>query len=366
MRLLVVAGGFDRSELALHSALRESGIDVAVMCSPSAPRVAALASAGVPVIPLVLRHRLDVRAVRAVRRQIRAQRPHVIYAPTNRGLSVSLLASRGCGVLRVAYRGTMGHLSRLDPASWLTYLNPGLDSIVCVSDAVRGYLLSMGIPARRLITIYKGHDPAWYDAPPAGEVELRRLGIPRGAFVAGFTGCMRPVKGVPVLLEACRHLPPSPPIHILLVGEVRDARVRRMAKRPDIAARVHFAGYREDAVALTGACDVFVMPSVAREGLPRGVIEAMAQGLPAVVSAVGGMTELVQDGLQGRVVPPRDPRALASALAALAADPVLRRECGARARARIAEHFNIRATVEQMRTLFTGLAASRAAQPAKT
>ena len=105
---------------------------------------------------------------------------------------------------------------------------------------------------------------------------------------------------------------------------------------------------------------MFVMPSVDREGLPRAVIEAMAQSVPAIVTRVGGMPELVEDRVSGLVVPPRDPAALATAIVSLAMNGTRRAHYGAAARARIESHFSITRTVERIHALLDDAAAARA------
>jgi glycosyltransferase involved in cell wall biosynthesis len=303
-----------------------------------------------------VRHRLDLWAARELRRLLLAFEPQVLYAPRNSTLSIALIASRGLAAKVVGYRGTIGHLSRWDPASQLTYFHPRVDRIVCVSEAVRRYLLGLNLAPGKLVTIYKGHDVAWYDAP--GRASLDLPGLPAGAFVAGFTGSIRPVKGVDVLLRAMRLLDPGRNIHLLLVGDVRDRAITRLAADPAIRGRVHLTGFRRDAARLAGACDAFVMPSVEREGLPRAVIEAMAQRVAPIVTRVGGMPELVVDGECGLVVPPRDPSALADAISALAADRPRCRALGERARRRITEAFHIDTTISKMSALFRELAES--------
>jgi L-malate glycosyltransferase len=88
-----------------------------------------------------------------------------------------------------------------------------------------------------------------------------------------------------------------------------------------------------------------VMPSLDREGLPRAAIEAMAQGVPAVVTDVGGMSELVRDGVEGFVVLPGRPPALADALLRLMRNPELRRMMGRQARERIRTEFSVERSV---------------------
>ena len=350
MRILFVHTQPDRSEIEMCRGFARRGVEVDAVCSPEWKGGEPLVEGGVAVTKLSIRHRLDLRAVHRLRKLLCARRPDIVYAPLNSTLSVSLIAARGVGIKVIGYRGTIGHLSRWDPGSRLTYLHPRLDRIVCVSKAVERYLTDMGVPTERLRTIYKGHRVSWYDSDES--VSLSEFGIPDGAFVVGFTGNMRPVKGVDVLLKSVEHLPGDLNIHCLLVGEVRDKRIPKIASGKRIRQRVHFTGFRSDAAAIAGACDVFVMPSVEREGLPRAVIEAMAQSIPPIVTNVGGMPELVVDRECGRVVPPRDPEALADAIATLVRDPGIRHEYGRRARERIQTHFNIDQTIEQMLTLF--------------
>ena len=181
MRVLVVTTFSDRSETAVCCGLVRRGVDVDMICHRDAPENQALLDGGVRLAHLDIRHRLDMAAVRGIREKLEAWQPDIIHAPRNGSLSVSLLASRGRPVKHTAYRGTVGHLSRWDPASWLTYFHPRVDRISCVSNAVRDYLLSKRIPGERLTTIYKGHDLAWY----AGEPTATRteLGVPEDAFV---------------------------------------------------------------------------------------------------------------------------------------------------------------------------------------
>lgn len=303
----------------------------------------------IPHVTHDFRNRIDRNAVRLYRR-LQEQHPFdIFHCLTNRALSTALSARRKMArpPRVIAYRGTMGHISWFDPASHFSYLNRRLDCIICVSDAVRRYLKSFSLPDDRLEVIWKGHDPSWYQ--PAPRSTLSTLGIPDRAVVVGFVGNIRPVKGVDYLLQAFSDPALDAKLHLLVIGEVRDPKIKReIGKHP----RVHFTGFREDAVALASACDIAVMPSVEREGLPKAVLEAMSQSVPAVVTNVGGLPELVITGESGLVVPPRDPAALRDAFNKLAADPALREKMGAAARLRIEGDFNFRHTVAKTIALY--------------
>ena len=346
-RLLVVATSIDRPHVALFEGLREAGVEVDLLIDPASPRRDAIRERFPDVAFLPVRTRLDFRAAAELRLRLASRPPDLLFAQDNRPLAVSLMATRGASVRVVGYRGTTGHLSRWDPATWMTYLHPRLAHIVCVSDAVESYLREdLRIPSAKLTRIYKGHDPVWYDGPPADPASRDAFGLPGDAVVAGFVGRMRPVKGVDVLIRAMDDLPAN--VHLLLVGEVADARVLRLAQATDSRrTRIHFAGHSTNVLGLLDLCDLFVLPSIEREGLPRAAIEAMCRRKPVVASQVGGLPELLDRGNAGLLVPPRDPVALARALAGLAADPDFRSRLGDAGRRQIESRFHVRETIRE-------------------
>ena len=346
----------DRIELNTAQAIVEAGLGLSIIDSQDSSAAEWCRSRNVPHVEHTFRHRFELRAVELYRDLLREREFDVIHCLTNRALSTALLATRHLPhpPKIVAYRGTMGHLHRLDPASRLSYLNPRVDCIVCVSDAVRRYLIKVGIPDSRLEVIWKGHDPAWYSASPRDS--LSSFGIPANALAVCFLGNMRPVKGASYLLEAFDQIRPEENVHLLMIGEVREPQIAKQVGRHP---HVHFLGYRPDGAKIAGACDVAVMPSVEREGLPRAILEAMAQGIPTVASDVGGLPELVVDGQCGLLVPPRDAAALRAAIRRLAQDPDFRRRLGAAARARVEGPFHFRHTAEKTLALYRRLLGSK-------
>ena len=121
-------------------------------------------------------------------------------------------------------------------------------------------------------------------------------------------------------------------------GPERD-RLRRLALQLDIAERVVFLGSRADAPALLGCADVVALASRTVECFPYAILEAMAMRRPAVCTAVGGLPEMIEDGVTGYLVPPRDPRALAEALGRVLSSRDRGRAMGEAARRRLEERF---------------------------
>lgn len=359
LKLLCVTAHPDRPEAETLIGLRARGFTVHAFCSPRARRYARLDESGVEITPLDIRGKLDRNAVSRIRSKLRSSRYDVMYLVTNKAYTNGLIAARGSAVKIVGYRGIVGNESFLNPISWLRSLNPRVERVVCVAEAVRRAYLDMRlgplrVPASKPVTIYKGHDLAWYRDPPA---ERESLGVPADAFVVCCVANWRPRKGIEVLIDACTRLPDD--VHVLLVGNMDAPQLDRRIAASPCRERIHRLGYRDDAAAVAGACDVAVLPSLRREGLAKTVIEAMAYGVPPVVTRVGGSPELVVDGDTGLVVEPGDSDGLAEALLKLRADPELRRELGRRSRERLAAHFSIDATVARMAALFEDVAAQR-------
>jgi glycosyltransferase involved in cell wall biosynthesis len=145
--------------------------------------------------------------------------------------------------------------------------------------------------------------------------------------------------------------------------------LRREHRRLGLGERVRFLGARPfDAIlAAYAAADVFVLPCVVaadgrRDVTPNAVLEAMAMALPVVSTPVGGVPELLEDGVSGVLVPPGDPSALAAALAELIADPARRRRIGEAARRRIEERFDARRTAGRFRDVFAAAPAEPRAE----
>jgi glycosyltransferase involved in cell wall biosynthesis len=361
IKVLCITEDPDRPTTAMFAGLAHAGVDIAVIC-PAGDQRAWLRENGVRVLDLAPRKRFDREGIRELRAEIETAGYDILHLFSNKALETGLAASRGLGAKIIAYRGIVGNVSFFSPVSWLRFLNPRIDCIVCVANAVRDHFLRMRpaflrLPPARLVTIYKGHSLDWYRAGPA---DLTALGIPSGVLRVVCVANYRPRKGIEVLVEAFGTLPPEWHAQLLLVGGGMNApRLERAIAASPAAARIHVLGHRADAVGITAACDVFVLPSTKREGLARSLIEAMAQGVAPVVTDCGGSPELVTEGVNGLVVPVNDSGALAAAIARLHDDPDLRGRLGAAARERIRNDFRIEDTIAKTLELYRSLVPSK-------
>lgn len=357
MNIWILNQIFDFQETHIFSKLPSLGFNVTAFHDPEMEewKKKVLEAGGVECIPFKFRSRMDFKATKELKRELEKRPCDLIYATINRPLATALRALRGRSDIKVVgYRGTMGHISRFDPAAWLTYFNPRLNHIVAVSDAVKNYLVNkIGISESKVTRIYKGHSIEWYEN---GKLLSPLPEVPSGTVTFAFSGVVRPVKGVEYLIDAILSLPRELPVRLLIIGKIVEKKMEEKIRHLcESDSRFVWIGYREDATAIEGKIDVMVMPTVEREGLARAVIEAMAQGVPAIVSNVGGLPEIVEDGVSGFVVPPRDSKALAAAIEKLVKDNSLRKRFGIAAKERIISHFNYRNSVEEFGALFRRL-----------
>ncbi|HXF74030.1 MAG TPA: glycosyltransferase, partial [Actinomycetota bacterium] len=203
--------------------------------------------------------------------------------------------------------------------------------------------------------LHHGVDPHHLERWSNPDGVLADLGIPDGVPVVATVANFKIHKGHRHLLEAASIVRRSlPEARFVLAGVgPTEPRVREQAAALGLDGSVVFAGLRDDAPRIAAASDLFVLPSE-REGLPIALLEAMALGRAVVATRIGGIPEVVEEGRQGILVPPRDPAALAEAILALLGDPGRRARMGEEARRRAAD-FDLRRAVRRIEDVYEEL-----------
>jgi L-malate glycosyltransferase len=209
-----------------------------------------------------------------------------------------------------------------------------------VSEELRQYMATSGLPRKRLGVIYNGIDPGPAPAPAARAAARARLGLPEGAFIVGTVARLDPVKDLGALVHGFAAVRASrPDACLVVVGDGPERGVlERVAASASLGRSVSFLGERSDPREILPAFDAYVNSSVT-EGVSITILEAMAACLPVVATSVGGTPEVIGDRRHGLLVPARSPQAIARALAELAGAPALREQLGAAARRRVEERF---------------------------
>lgn len=305
--------------------------------------VPAFAASGVPVYDLAMRTPGDPRVLARLVRLLRRERIDLIHAHLPVAGVWGRVAARLAGVRSVVY--TEHNVpQRYAPATrllnrWTYKMN---DVVIAVSDEVRRGIEGYANGRPTIITIQNAVDAQTLGATEVDPVAVRReFGLPPDALLVTTVGNLTAKKGHAFLLAAAaRVVARHPGARFLLVGQgpLADS-LRAEAARLGLNGSVVFAGFRQDAVRLVAASDVFVLSSVF-EGLPVTLLEAMALGKPSVVTRVGGIPEITDES-SSVLVEAGDPEALASGISGLLGAPALRDRMGAAARQRAGSRYGV-------------------------
>ncbi len=237
------------------------------------------------------------------------------------------------------------------------------DHVVAISRAVADHLLADAPELEgRLSVIYDAVDTERF-SPKVDGLSLRRAwGVAEEDVLVGVVGRISAWKGQEVFLRAfARAAQQQPRLKGVIAGDVvpgedwRRDDLRALARDLGVADEVLWPGYHDNAAELMAALDILVLPSIRPEPFGMVVIEAMAAGKPVIATAHGGPLESVVDGETGLLVPPNDPAGMAAALVTLAGNRALRREMGARGRARAETTFGFQAHIQAFQELYARL-----------
>jgi glycosyltransferase involved in cell wall biosynthesis len=231
-----------------------------------------------------------------------------------------------------------------------------VDCFIAASDFIRKMLLADGIPEERAVTIHEGIDVEHVGAAPAVNLH-EAFWLPHQSPIVGNVAALVPHKGQRYLVEAAHLLMSRVPDARFLIfgeGELRD-HLEKQIREYTLEKHVLLAGFRTDVLGCMKHFDLFVMSSVT-EGLGTSLLDAMACGRPIVATATGGIPEVVEDGVTGLLVPPRDAHALADAIARLLSDEALRLRMCAAGLSRVRERFTVERMVAETAAVYARLA----------
>ena len=313
-----LAGPADRARFGAHGQVIRTGLPVPVLRQGWAP--------------LAVRHVLGGGRVDLV---------HVHCGEDLAVLPLARLAARrhGCPLVATVHLSVRhtprpvtarGSLLRAVGGAVEGWLLPGADAVIALTPSTARLLRGDGIPAGRVQVIPPGYDPALFAATPDDPFP----GLPR--LRVAYLGRLVPQKDVGTLLQAFARLPAGTTLLLDADGLDRAALQRRA--RP-LGGRVHFTGFvpHVQVPAVLQHVDLLVLPGL-YEDLSSALIEAMAAGLPVVATRVGGTVDLVHHGVNGLLVAPRDPAALAAAISQVLADPAAAARLSAAARRTATDH----------------------------
>jgi L-malate glycosyltransferase len=323
------------------------------------------AAEGLDFVPLAPSHELDLKAGWRMSRLFKRVRPDVVHAHDPHAVSMAALGLSMSNLEPapplVASRRVDFHLKANSFSKW-KYRQ--VDAFVAASGAIARILAADGIPAPRIRTVHEGIDVERiaHIEPLSVHAELW---LPTQAPIVGNIGALVAHKGQKHLIDAAALVVrdvPDARVVIFGEGELREA-LEHQVRHLHLEKHVLLPGFRVDVLALLKTFDVFVMSSET-EGLGTSILDAMACGKPVVATTAGGIPEIVEDGVTGYLVPPRDGKALAEAITRLLQNDALRKRMGEAGLRRVRERFTVERMVRETAAAYAELVTTRVGKPA--
>jgi glycosyltransferase involved in cell wall biosynthesis len=318
----------------------------------------------------------DLRSALRLASLIRSERPHILHTHTAKAGAIARAAAILAGDARppVVIHTFHGHVLKgyFGPTRTAFFrrveqtLARTADVLVAVSPEVRDELVELGVaPYGKFAVVRLGIPLEQRLGDATADADYRTLyGIPRDAFVVGWVGRMTGVKDTGAVIDIVRAAREQGVDAVLcMVGDGPDrGRLEQLAHDVGIARHCYFVGYQENVAGYYRLFDAFVLPSVT-EGTPVSAIEALASGTPVVANRVGGVPDVVRDGVDGFLVEPGDIQGAAERIAALAGDADLRVRMGDAGRARVLERYAVSRLVDDVDRLYRALLAAKGVTP---
>jgi glycosyltransferase involved in cell wall biosynthesis len=304
------------------------------------------AAEGLELIPIAARTEVDLTAAWRLGRVLKRLEPDIVHAhdahaTAMASLALSLAGSTTKAPALVVSRRVDFHLRGNSFSRWK---HRQVDCFIAASEAIRQMLVSDGVSPERTLTIHEGIDIEHVMAAPGVDVHATFF-LPHRAPLVGNVAALVPHKGQRHLIEAA-HLVvqeiPDARFVILGEGELRE-HLERQVRDYHLEKHVLLPGFRTDVLGCMKGFDLFVMSSVT-EGLGTSLLDAMACSRAIVATRAGGIPEIVEDGVTGVLVDPRDHKSMAREIVGLLRDESLRTRMGEAGRVRVGELF----TVERM------------------
>jgi len=341
-------GGQEIRTLDEALAVAARGWRVLIVCQPGSRLQERARACGLEAVVLKMRGAWHLDAVLRLASLIRRERVDIVHTHSSIDGWVGGMAARLRGVPVVRTRHVSIPIRRgLNPVyRWLA------DRVVTSGEAIRALVVAAGVAPERVVAIPAGVRLEEFESLAGGEDLGRSLGLSRP--VIGSVAMFRGSKGHQFLLDAFALVRERrPTARLLLVGDGgRRAWVESLARERGLGEAVLFTGFRPDVPALLSVMDCFVLASTRTEGVPQSLLQAFAAGVPVVASAVGGVPEVVEDGVTGLLAPPENAPALARAIEAVLEEPEAATARARTARAVVRQRFSQDLSVSRLLALY--------------
>lgn len=353
-------GGQEIRILTEMQGMMRRGHRLTLVCPQQAPIYQAAIERGIEVLAVDIR-RKNLRACWRMRQCLQQLQPDVIntHSSTDSWLVAlaNLSLAKPIPVLRTRHVSSPIKANR---ASFWLYQRAAAH-IAVTGEALKSQLQrDNGFSADSMTSVPTGIDLDYFCPAPAA-LKRQQLGLPDHALILGILATLRNWKGHAYLLQAVAELlPQHPQLVLLIVGDgPQRQNLQAQAKALNIESAVRFVGNQHNVPDWLNAMDLFCLPSYGDEGVPQGIMQAMACGLPVVSTPVGAIQEAVIADQTGLIVPPKDSVALATALAQLLDSAELRQQMGQAGLKRARQQFGLDIMLDKMEALFVRVTGRR-------
>jgi glycosyltransferase involved in cell wall biosynthesis len=328
--------------LYLLKGLAKEGCENLLAC-PEGSAVADAAGGYADIHRMHLGGELDFRVIRRLSSLIAENRPDIVHLHSRRGADLwGGAAARLSGVPCVLSR----RVDNPEPRWLVRWKYRMYDKVIAISRGIVEVLVREGVPPEKLECVPSAIDADAYTASCRREWFREEFGLDPRVKTAGVIAQFIPRKGHRWLMEAVPGiLKKHPEMRFLFFGQgPLGEDLRRRSGDLSFQKTILFPGFRNDLERILPCLDLVIHP-VEMEGLGVSLLQAAASGVPLIASGAGGIPEIIEDGVNGYLVPPRDPEALASAVVRLLEDPEKARSMGESGRRIVREKFSVEAMV---------------------
>lgn len=347
-------GGIESHSGTLASVLVKNGHNVIMGCHNEDSVKVGAGRLAVPARRIDIRNSLDMAAVFKIIKIIMQNNIQLVIANGGREYWPSAVAAKLLKRKVIFVRHQRDRIRKT--TRWL--INNHVDRVIAVSGAVKDVMLNSGVDPGKIEVIYNAIDLEQFNPDKINRADAREeLGVDNDDIVIGTVGKLRPGKGVFEIIHAAHALMGKyPALKLLFVGDGPERQpMERELKRLSISDRVIFTGLRDDVERMYAAMDIFVLPSY-NEGLPTALVEAMAMATPVIATTIGGILEMINDGIDGILIPPKDHAALADAIVRYIDDAGFAERTASAGRKKTEEIFSERMMGDDFERVFRNMA----------
>lgn len=350
-------GGGESHVIDLVESLDKDRYESIVLAFTDGPMIMHMEKLGIKSYVIHTEKPFDFSQWRAVRQLLEDESIDVVHAHGTRANSNTFYGARQLGIPVIyTVHGWSFHPDQHPVLKWLRiqgerFLVNKADLTVCVSDNNFNDASKL-FPMQRATVVKYGINLKKFNPDQGFRNVKRDFGISDQTVVVGYVVRMTIQKDPLTLVRAIALLPQDMDVKFLFIGDGDlKAEAVELAKSLGISSKIIFEGFRQDVPAILNAIDIYCLPSL-WEGLPIGMLEAMAMGKAVVTTTVDGAKEVIENGVNGLLVPTRSPDKLADALCSLISDAYLRTRLGDEARRTVVRGFNLENMTRNIEQLY--------------